>query len=480
MFEMSFIKDEIITRKVEHISSARWVLVCLSLPLLLSSLSTSSANVALPTLVQELNVSFQEVQWVVLAYLLAITTLIVSVGRLGDIIGRKRLLLSGLFLFTVASVLCGVVSSLFLLIVFRAMQGLGAAIMMALSLAFVRETVPKEKFGRTMGLLGTTSAIGTALGPSLGGFLIAGISWRAIFFINLPIGILTFLLVSRYLPADQQRTKVQKVDFDSTGTFLLALTLAAYALAMTIGHGHYGKLNVFLLSAAILGGVLFVLAEQKSDSPLIRLSAFRNPMLSAGLVMNALVSTVMMATLVIGPFYLSRALGFNQVIVGIIMSIGPVISTLSGIPAGRIVDRLGTPSAVIIGLIVMVVGSFALSAFSGSLGIVGYIAAIAVLTPGYQLFQAANNTSVMMDVLADQQGVISGILNLSRNLGLITGASVMGAVFSLASGANEIISAQPEAIVSGMRITMVVAGTLIVLALAIAVVISRMAQYKIL
>ena len=120
---MSFIKDEIITRKVEHISSAKWVLVCLSLPLLLSSLSTSSANVALPTLVQELDASFQEVQWVVLAYLLAITTLIVSVGRLGDIIGRKRLLLSGLFLFTVASVLCGVVSSLFLLIVFRAMQG---------------------------------------------------------------------------------------------------------------------------------------------------------------------------------------------------------------------------------------------------------------------------------------------------------------------------------------------------------------------
>ena len=331
-----------------------------------------------------------------------------------------------------------------------------------------------------MGLLGTTSAIGTALGPSLGGFLIAGISWRAIFFINLPIGILTFLLVSHYLPADQQRTKVEKVGFDYAGTLLLALTLAAYALAMTIGRGHYGKLNVVLLLTAILGGVLFVLAERKSDSPLIRLPAFKNPILSAGLVMNALVSTVMMATLVIGPFYLSHTLGFNQAIVGIIMSIGPVISIMSGIPAGRIVDRLGTPSAVIIGLIVMVVGSFALSAFSGSLGIAGYIAAIAVLTPGYQLFQAANNTSVMMDVLSDQQGVISGLLNLSRNLGLITGASVMGAVFSLASGTNEIISAQPEAIVSGMRITMAVAGTLIVFALAIAVVISRMAQYKIL
>ncbi|PSL45429.1 EmrB/QacA subfamily drug resistance transporter [Chitinophaga niastensis] len=475
---METIDDKVITKKLEHTSSVRWVLACLSLSMLLSSLGTSIANVALPTLVQEFNASFQEIQWIVLAYLLAITTLIVSVGRLGDIIGRRRLLLSGLFLFTAASVLCGVASSLSLLIAFRAMQGLGAAIMMALSLAFVSETVPKEKFGRAMGLLGTTSAIGTAIGPSLGGVLIAGLSWRAIFLINIPIGVLTFFLVSHYLPVDRQRTKVERVGFDNAGTLLLALTLAAYALAMTIGRGHYGKLNVVLLLVAIFGVALFVLAERKVASPLIRLSAFRNPVLSASLVMSALVSTVMMATLVIGPFYLSRSLGLKQSLVGIIMSVGPIISIVSGVPAGRIVDRLGAPLVVIIGLIEMAVGSFALSAFSGMLGIAGYIAAIAVLTPGYQLFQAANNTSVMMDVLPNQRGVISGILNLSRNLGLITGASVMGAVFSLASGTNEITSAQPEAIATGMRITFAVAGTLIVFALAIAVVIRRLTMCK--
>src|SRR5436190_7520539 len=173
--------------------SVRWGLASLSLSMLLSSLGTSIANVALPTLAQAFNASFQDVQWVVLAYLLAITTLIVSVGRVGDIAGRRRLLLAGIFLFTLASALCGVAPSLWLLIAARAAQGLGAAIMMALTMAFVGETVPKDRIGSAMGLLGTMSAMGTALGPSLGGFLIAALGWQTIFLVNVPLGVLAFV-----------------------------------------------------------------------------------------------------------------------------------------------------------------------------------------------------------------------------------------------------------------------------------------------
>ena len=148
----------------EQTPAARGALASLSLSVLLSSLGTSSANVALPNLAQVFDASFQEVQWIVLAYLLAITTLIVSVGRLGDITGRRRLLLAGIFLFTLASGLCALAPTLWLLIAARALQGLGAAIMMALTVAFVGVTVPKAKTGSAMGLLGTMSAIGTALG----------------------------------------------------------------------------------------------------------------------------------------------------------------------------------------------------------------------------------------------------------------------------------------------------------------------------
>jgi EmrB/QacA subfamily drug resistance transporter len=445
-------------------------LASLSLSILLSSLGTSIANVALPTLARAFDASFQDVQWIVLAYLLAITTLIVGVGRLGDVIGRRRLMLAGLVLFTVASALCGVAPTLRLLIAARAAQGLGAATMMALSMAFVAETVPKEKIGSAMGLLGATSAIGTALGPSLGGVLIAGFGWRSIFLINLPLGLLTLLLAHRYLPVDRPVPTRDRARFDFPGTLLLALTLAAYALAMTMGRGRFGALNVALLLAAIFGAGLFALAESRSTSPLIRLAMFRDPVVSAGFAMSALVTTVVMATLVVGPFYLSGALALDAAHVGLVMSSGPIVAALTGVPAGRIVDRFGAHRTSIVGLIGMAVGASILPLLPTRFGVPGYIAPLVVITAGYALFQAANNTAVMTNVSPDQRGVISGLLNLSRNLGLITGASVMGTVFALGSATSDIMMARPEAVAAGMRITFAVAAVLIVVALVIALI----------
>jgi EmrB/QacA subfamily drug resistance transporter len=447
-------------------SSGRWVLASLSLSMLLSSLGISIANVGLPTLVQAFGASFQQVQWVVLAYLLAITTLIVGVGRLGDIIGRRRLLIAGILLFTLASTLCGVAPGVSLLIAARAAQGLGAAIMMALAMALAGEMVAKERTGSAMGLLGTMSAIGTALGPSLGGVLIAGPGWRGIFLINVPLGILALLLAYRTLPLDRARPNTDRPGFDLLGTLLLALTLAAYALAMTIGSS--GALNLALLLAAVFGVGLFVHVEARAASPLIGLAMFRDPALRASLAMSMLVSTVMMATLVVGPFYLSGALGLDAAVVGLVLSVGPLVTALTGVPAGGMADRFGAHRMTIVGLIGVAAGCFLLSMMPARPGIPGYIASIAVTTIGYALFQTANNTAVMTDVQVDRRGVISGVLNLARNLGLITGASVMGAIFALASGASDITTARPDAVAAGMQITFAVAALLIMVALAIA------------
>ena len=437
--------------------------------MLLSSLGTSIANVALPTLAHVFNASFQAVQWIVLAYLLAITTLVVSAGRLGDTIGRRRLLLAGIGVFTAASVVCAVAPALPLLVAARAAQGLGAAIMMALTMAFVGDTVPKAKTGTAMGLLGTMSAIGTALGPSLGGALIAGAGWRAIFLVNVPLGLLAMALASRHLPVDALEPRIRRAGVDYRGTLLLALTLAAYALAMTMGRGNFGLLNLALLLAAAAGVGLFVLAETSAPSPLIRLSMFRDRALSAGLAMSALVSTVMMATLVVGPFYLSRALGLHAAAVGLVLSAGPSVAALTGVPAGRLADRVGAMPTTLAGLMALAAGSFTLSLLPTTSGIPGYIVPTVAMTAGYALFQTANNAAVMSDVGPEQRGLISGMLNLSRNLGLITGASVMGAVFAAASATTDIATTRPEAVATGMRITFAVAAMLIVIALAIAV-----------
>ena len=459
----------------------RWVLASLSLTMLLASLGTSSANVALPTLAQAFDASFRHVQWIVLAYLLAITTVIVSVGRLGDLVGRRRLMLAGLFLFTAASVLCGAAPALWVLVTARAAQGLGAAVMMALTMAFVGETIPKEKTGSAMGLLGTMSAVGTALGPSLGGALIAGLGWRAIFLINLPLGLLALLLAWRHLPGDCHVTKANRPRFDHAGTLLLALTLAAYALAMTMGRGSFGLLNGALLLVSVVGVGLFARVEAKAASPLVRLAMFRNPVLSAGFIMGALVTTVVMATLVVGPFYLSGALGLDAAHVGLVMSTGPVVAALAGVPAGRMVDRFDAHRMTVAGLVGMAVGCSILCMMPMRFGVPGYIVPLVVITAGYALFQAANNTLVMTDVRQNQRGVVSGMLNLSRNLGLITGASVMGAVFALGSATSDIATARPEAVATGLRITFTVAAVLVFAAIAVASAsraLSRRAAYE--
>ena len=461
-------RDEALVVSAERTPSVRWVLAGLSLSMLLSSLGTSIANVGLPVMAQAFGASFQEVQWVVLAYLLAITTLIVSVGRLGDIAGRRRLLLAGIVLFTMASGLSGAAPTLGLLIVARAAQGLGAAIMMALTMAFVGATVPRARTGSAMGLLGTMSAIGTALGPSLGGLLIAWIGWRAIFLVSVPLGFLAFVLAYRCLPVDVTDSKTKRAGFDTMGTLLLGASLAAYALAMTIGRGHFGPLNVALLASCdsrhrpvragrIQSSIAF---DPTGDVPRSRAACEPRHERARldGDHGDAGGRAVLSVTCTGARNGIGRAGAFGW-------AARRSVDRRAGRPHGRSIwlrahdhrraRRHGGRLCL-------------LSTMPATSGIAGYVGSIVLVTAGYAMFQAANNTAVMTDVRPDQRGVISGMLNLSRNLGLITGASAMGAVFALASAASDVATAGPEAVEAGMRITFAVAALLIVIALAIA------------
>ena len=448
--------------------SARWAIASLAMSALLAALGTSVANVGLPSLAQAFRVSFHAVQWIVLSYLLAVTTLIVGVGRLGDLVGRRRLLVLGIGLFTGASLACGLTSVLWALIAARGVQGVGAAIMMALSLAMVGDSVPATKTATAMGLLGTMSAVGTALGPSVGGVLLAGFGWRALFFLTVPLGIITFVVARRHLPADPPRAVTSLRSLDVTGTVLLALTLAAYALAMTASNGTFGAHSLALLLLAGAGAIAFVRVEARAPTPLVRLAALRDRRLLAGLVANALVATVMMSTLVVGPFYLARALGLDAARVGLVLSVGPLVAAVVGVPAGRVVDRVGATGSSLAGLVGMVAGTILLALLPVTSGVRGYVGPIATLTAGYALFQVANNTVVMSGVPALERGMMAGLLSLSRNLGLVTGASVMGAIFALG-----VQSLGPEAdtrtaVALGMRLTFAMASVLLTVAIGMA------------
>ncbi|MBL9023972.1 MAG: MFS transporter [Myxococcales bacterium] len=387
--------------------SSQLAVAGLALSMLLSSLGTSSANVALPTLAEFFGAPLPAVKWVVVAYLLAITVSSVVAGRLGDRFGRRRLLLAGLGAFAAASIFAALATGLEVLVVARAAQGLGGALMMALSVAFVRETVPASRIGRAMGLLGSTSAVGTALGPALGGLLIDLFGWRALFLVNVPLALLAALLVARYAPADRRRAAAAR--------------------------------------------------------PEIVWSAE----LAAGLGATLLVATVLMSTLVVGPFYLAHALQLEAGLVGVVMAAGPIVAALTGVPAGRLVDRFGAQKATLAGLGGVGIGAASLVTMPGSLGTVGYVAPLVVLTAGYALFQTANNTAVMQAVGAEQGGLASGALNLARNLGLIAGAAGMSEVFSLGVGSNDMATAPAAAVATGMKTTFAFATGLVILAFAI-------------
>ena len=442
-------------------------LACLSLTMLLSSLGTSIANVGLPTFVRAFDASFQSVQWVVLAYLLAVTTLVVSAGRLGDLFGRRRLMLAGIATFTVASLACTAAPSLPVLVAARAGQGFGAAIMMALTMALVGESVPAERAGRAMGLLGTMSAVGTALGPTLGGVLIGLLGWQAIFLVNLPLGLLAAALAWRFLPRDRVAAATPR--FDLPGSLLLAAALACYSLAMTLGRGHFGALNLALAGGAVMLGAAFLLVESKTRAPLVRPALFRDRLVGAGFAASGLATTVAMTTLVVGPFYLSGALHLEPARIGLVMSAGPLVAALAGVPAGKAVDRYGARRMAAAGLLLMSTGALALSRIAIATGAIGYIAALVTLTAGFATFQAANNTAVVTGSDPSQRGVVSGLLNLSRNLGLVTGASLMGAIFMHAAQVSAIESASVAAVVAGTHAAFVLASVLVGVAFALVV-----------
>jgi MFS family permease len=437
----------------------------LALALLMTALDTSIVNASLPLLAQTLGISFQSAQWIVLAYLLAVTSFTVSAGRVGDVVGRRRLLLAAIALFIVASVVCAAAPSLRWLISARAVQGVCAGTMMALAVAIVADVTDNGNRGQAMGRLAAMSAIGTTLGPVIAGALSRS-GGGAIFLVNVPLGILAFVIVRRYLPAATPHSS-RPVSFDTVGTLLLALTLSAYALSMTRGADGRSGVNETLFVLAVCGAAAFAAAEARAASPLMPIAMFRDLALSAGLVTSAAVATVMMATLIVGPFYLSRAVGLRAGQTGAVLSAGPAAAALTAALAGRMVERFGGSRTVMGGLLTMAVGACALAILPLSAGVGGYVVPLVVMTAGYATFQTGNNTSVMAAIAYSQRGVVAGLLTLSRNLGLITGASVMGAVFLHATGVSDIATAGPEAVAAGMRTTLAVAALLMTSALAL-------------
>jgi EmrB/QacA subfamily drug resistance transporter len=454
----------------------KWaVLGAVGMGIFLSTIDGSIVNVALPTLVRSLNTNFAVVQWVVLAYLLTLATLILSMGRLGDMIGKKPVYLTGFVIFTLGSVLCGLSPSITWLIGFRVFQAIGASMLMALGVAIVTEAFPASERGRALGVTGSLVSIGIVVGPTLGGLLIDSFSWRWIFYVNLPVGIIGTLMVARFVPSI---ASVEEERFDFPGAATLFMSLISFLVGLTAGQQiGFTKLPILGLlgfSVVLLG--VFIRIEQKAPHPMIDLALFRNRLFRINLITGSITFVSIAGTILLVPFFLEGVLGYRPSEVGLLMAAIPLAMGVIAPISGSLSDRLGARPITVVGLATLVIGYVAVGSLDSGTTVPGYLLRFLPIGLGMGIFQSPNNSAIMGEAPDHRLGVASGLLSITRILGQITGIAVMGALWATrtlahAGGnlAGEATSATVEAQIGGLQDTAHVITLLIGLALGLGV-----------
>lgn len=452
-----------------------YVMSAVAMSTFLSTVDGSIVNVALPTLVDELDTMFAAAQWVILAYLLTQTTLLPSAGRLGDMLGKKRIYTGGIVLFTIASVLCALSPNVYWLIGFRLVQALGAVMMLGLGMAIVTEAFPPQERGKAIGLNGTFVSIGIVLGPTLGGLLLSVTSWRWIFLVNLPIGILGAFLAWRFVP---DKRPLGKQTFDFAGAILLFISLLAFLLALTLGQerGFTNPLILLLFGVTVLFLALFIWVEKRHEQPMIDLSLFSNRVFSLSLLIGGVAFVAIAGTTLLLPFYLQNMRGFDTKQVGLMMALIPVFLGVAAPLAGSASDKYGTRRIASIGLMVVIFGYWVMSGFDLTTTLLVFALGTVPIGIGMGIFQSPNNSAVMGAAPPERLGVASGLLGLSRTLGQTTGIALFGALWAgrVASSLGETpvggaTAAPIPAQISGLQETFLVMMALMVVALGLSV-----------
>ncbi len=442
----------------------------------LSTIDGSIVNLALPTLSRSFGSPFAVVQWVVLAYLLTISTLLLSVGRLGDMVGKKPLYMAGFIIFTIGSMSCGLAPTIHWLIFFRIIQGLGAVTITALGLAILTESFPAGERGRALGIGGAFTSVGIVVGPVLGGLIIGSFSWRWIFYVNLPVGIAGTLLTARYVP-NIKPSGEQRFDYLGAGALFVSLFSLLIALTWGQDRGFTDRRVLLLLASAALFAVLFVIVECRAERPMIALGLFRNSRFSVGLVAGSVTFVAIAGTTLLLPFYLEDVLGYDPRQVGFLLAVVPVSLGVTAPIAGSLSDRLGTQLITVIGLAVLVLGYFTLSTLDTGTSAIGYILRFLPIGIGMGIFQSPNNSAIMGSAARGQLGIVSGTLAATRMVGQTTGVALLGALwasrtltFASSEGVNSATSAsagaQAAALQDTFLVTMAMVAASLLLALA--------------
>ncbi|MCX7596743.1 MAG: MFS transporter [Fischerella sp.] len=409
-----------------------WALLSVGLGFTMFALNNSIVNIALPSITNAFDIDFATAQWVIVSYLVVLTALLLSTARWGDMLGRQKLFQSGLLLFTTSSLLCGLAPGIVWLISFRVVQGLGAVSIAGLGVAVVTElfgTSPQS--GLALSLVAIALSLGSVFAPSIGGFLVAQAGWRAIFLMNIPIGVIAIFLFTRCVPHSQvQRHPSQ--DFDRLGSILLAVVMVSFSFGVGEGQkqGFDSAIAVIAFAIAVISLIMFVWVESQIEQPIVDLSLFRNPILSMNLLTMVVVYVAIAFRLFIDPFFLELALKYPIDRIGLVMMTYPITNAIIAPISERLVDRFGSRFLIPIGLMLLTFACILASTFSTQLTCWGYIIRDVVLGIGLAMWRTPNNSDIMSNVPPDRLGVVSGLLNGSSMVGQTIGTALASALFA--------------------------------------------------
>ena len=450
-----------------------YVLVAIAMAIFLGTVDGTMLNVALPTLVDDFDTTFAIAQWVVLAYFLTQTTLVLGFGRLGDMIGKKPIFTTGFAVFTLGSLFAAFSPTIGFLIGARIFQGVGAAMIFALGFAITTEAFPPSERGKALGINGAMASIGIMAGPIIGGFVLEAASWHWIFLVNIPIGIVGTLTAVKFVPNTRPKGGQS---FDFIGAALFFVGLLTLLLGLTAGQeiGFTNPINLALFATAAVSLVAFVVFEGRVAHPMLDLSLFQSRDLSVNLVTGFIVFFALAGFLLIAPFYLTDVIGLSPRAIGLVLAAVPITMGITSPLSGGLSDRVGSRPVTVTGLVIMVVGyviaAWVLEGATTALAIfvVGLIVGL-----GIGIFHSPNNSAILGAVPHDKLGITSGMLSITRITGTVIGIAVLGTLWAARSvvyaGGGSAADAPASAQAAGFADTMTAAAAILAVGLGLAV-----------
>ena len=425
----------------------RWILLNVCVGQFIVGLDQRALLVALPTLTHTFNTSLTTIQWVLLIYDLTLIGLVITVGRLGDLFGRRRFYTSGFLLFVVSSALCGAAQSAAQIILFRALQAVGGAMISANGRAVASIAFPSSERGKAMGVSSMAFHVGFLTGPTLGGFLIDTLGWRWIFFINLPVGIWGASLAWKLL--EESRERVERISIDFPGAILLMMTcsLLIYGMNQLPHVGWHDPTVLRPLGLFVVALALFIFVELRAPMPILSFALFKNRLFTASMFSLFFITSTQSAISFLLPFYLQNILHFSPTQMGWIIIANSVVIVMVAPLAGWLSDRLGSRLLCTFGSILIVIGQFFFASLGLDSSISRIIFPIALSGLGWAFFNSPNQSAILGSVPRDKLGTASGMNTTTARTGGAMGVALAATLFTYGltvAGLSQLQTESPE------------------------------------